>query len=144
MEWWSGGVAEWWSGGVVKWRSGGARLPKDLSTLARLIWVRRSLVRDVDSRAEPGPGHATTMDPMSCGRAPGSIHDAYTKTPAMTHPGSGSAPESASQVYERRNPISLAKVFSPFGSLAPLWCCQATQRVFSGFSSFVEQRSCQK
>src|SRR5258707_2304873 len=30
-----------------------------------------------------------------------------------------------------------------FGSLAPLWCCQATQRVFSGFSCFVEQRSCQ-
>src|SRR5260370_42442158 len=26
-------------------------------------------------------------------------------------------------------------------SLAPLWCCQATQRVFSGFSCFVEQRS---
>src|SRR5258708_19771273 len=28
-----------------------------------------------------------------------------------------------------------------FGSLAPLWCCQATQRVFSGFSCFVEHRS---
>jgi hypothetical protein len=30
-----------------------------------------------------------------------------------------------------------------FWSLALLWCCQATQRVFSGFSCFVEQRSCQ-
>jgi hypothetical protein len=30
-----------------------------------------------------------------------------------------------------------------FWSLAPLWCCQATQRVFSGFSCFVGQRSCQ-
>ena len=36
-----------------------------------------------------------------------------------------------------------AKLTRPFGSLALLWCCQATQRVFSGFSCFVEQRSCQ-
>ena len=35
-----------------------------------------------------------------------------------------------------------AKAWRPYGSLAPLWCCQATQRVFSGFSCFVEQRSC--
>jgi hypothetical protein len=39
---------------------------------------------------------------------------------------------------------ALREICRHFGSLAPLWCCQASQRVFSGFSFFVEQRSCQK
>ena len=40
-------------------------------------------------------------------------------------------------------PNSFVKIIELFRSLAPLWCCQATQRVFSGFSCFVGQRSCQ-
>jgi len=32
---------------------------------------------------------------------------------------------------------------SSFGSLAPLWCCQAYPACFSTFSCFVGQRSCQ-
>ncbi len=79
MEWWSGGVVEWWSGGVVEWWSGGARLPKDLSTIAKGFGFRRSFVYDADSRAEPGPGCATTLDPMSCVRESGSIQHANTR-----------------------------------------------------------------
>ena len=40
LEYWSIGVLEYWSIGVVEWWSDGwARLPKDLSTIARLIQV---------------------------------------------------------------------------------------------------------
>jgi hypothetical protein len=62
---------------------GGARLPKDLSTIAKGFGFRRSFVCDADSRAEPGPARATAVDPMSCGWASGSIQHAYTKTPTL-------------------------------------------------------------
>jgi hypothetical protein len=39
----------------------------------------------------------------------------------------------ASVVVRQRNTIRLAKTFRPFGSLAPLWCCQAAQRVLAIF-----------
>ena len=67
---------------------GGARLPKDLSTIAKGFGFRRTFVRDADSRAEPGPGGATTLDPMSCVRAqaPSSMH-----TRRSRHSGNGTS-----------------------------------------------------
>jgi hypothetical protein len=44
----------------------------------------------------------------------------------------------------RRNPAISVHDVTTFGSLAPLWCCQAYPECFSGFSCFVGQRSCQK
>src|SRR5258707_3844668 len=72
------------SNGVMeRWSIGRARLPKDLSTIAKGFGFRRSFVRDADSRAEPGPGRAMTADPMSCRLVPASIQHAYTEMPRL-------------------------------------------------------------
>ena len=42
----------------------------------------------------------------------------------------------ASASRSQRKRLSLRTCFGRSGSLAPLWCCQATQGVFSGFSFF--------
>jgi hypothetical protein len=83
---------------------GRARLPKDLSTIAKGFGFRRSFVRDADSRAEPGPGtshvRGSEVVQVGAGHHPARIR-ADSGNP---HPGPGSARESASPNKGRRNP----------------------------------------
>jgi hypothetical protein len=59
------------------------------------------------------------------------------RSPAPRH---GSANQSA-KIH--RGPLPARPSRYGFGSLAPLWCCQAYPACFSTFSCFVGQRSCQ-
>jgi hypothetical protein len=97
---------------------GRARLPKDLSTIAKGTWVPalfRSRCR-LARRAGPGTSHARGSDvvQVGAGQHPARIH-ADSGNP---HPGPGSARESASPNKERRNPSPFAIVLRSFGSLA--------------------------